>query len=283
MVTLHDLFRNHGEASAEDQRGEQRGEPPHFPWHPLLLRCLRVQLCGRGHLLPRDTLPEVGQWQALPPGHQGEGHCCWHQGEELVNTGKSWFLLVALEHNVDLVCLQVDKGTAGLNGTDGETTTQGTFVDWLIGRVSKSTSMTIVRRAASPQVLMGCRSAVPSIRRMVATLPSGGVSLRSQTAAPQLSPLQKTPMCSPDTLASANRWSSTADSANVLKCSASCVVSHVSFSTEWTGAYCGARDPSRWRPRPAALPVRHRKGQFQNVQQSSSCWNWWQQTRPRYV
>lgn len=70
-VTLRDLFRDHGEASAEDQRGEQRGEPPHLPRHSLLLRCLHVQLCGRGHLLPRDALPEVGQWQALPPGHQG--------------------------------------------------------------------------------------------------------------------------------------------------------------------------------------------------------------------
>lgn len=32
-----------------------------------------------------------------------------------------------LELNRGLVGLQVDKGTAGLNGTDGETTTQGTF------------------------------------------------------------------------------------------------------------------------------------------------------------
>lgn len=113
---------------------------------------------------------------------------------------------------------------------------------------------------------MGCRSAVPSIKRMVATSPSGGVSSRSQMAAPQLSPLPRTPMCSPDTPASANRWSSTADSVSVIRWSASCVVSRLSVSTERTGAYCGARDPSRRRPWPAALPVRHRKGRFQNVQ-----------------
>lgn len=46
-----------------------------------------------------------------------------------MNADESRFSVVALEHNVGLVCLQVDKGTAGLNGTDGETTTQGTFLD----------------------------------------------------------------------------------------------------------------------------------------------------------
>lgn len=46
-----------------------------------------------------------------------------------MNADQSWFSLVALEHNAGLLCLQVDKGTAGLNGTDGETTTQGTLLD----------------------------------------------------------------------------------------------------------------------------------------------------------
>ena len=128
--------------------------------------------------------------------------------------------------------------------------------------------------SCSPQVLMGCQSAVPSIKRMAVTLPSGGVSWRSRTAAPQLSPLRRTPMCSPDTLASASRWGATADLVKVTKWSASYVVAHICRSAEWTGANCGARDPSRWRPRPAALPVRHRKGRFGNVQQWSGCWSW---------
>lgn len=38
-----------------------------------------------------------------------------------------FFTPVGLDDDAGLVCLQVDKGTAGLNGTDGETTTQGTF------------------------------------------------------------------------------------------------------------------------------------------------------------
>lgn len=66
-----DLTRNHGEASPENQRGEQRGEPSLLPWHPLLLGFLDVRQRGWGHLLPRDALPEGRQRQALPPSHQG--------------------------------------------------------------------------------------------------------------------------------------------------------------------------------------------------------------------
>lgn len=44
---------------------------------------------------------------------------------------------MALERNKGLVGLQVDKGTAVLNGTDGETTTQGAFLRFT-GRVSGS-------------------------------------------------------------------------------------------------------------------------------------------------
>lgn len=121
---------------------------------------------------------------------------------------------------------------------------------------------------------MGCRSAANSIKRMVATSPSGGVSSRSLMAAPRLSPLRRTPTCSPDTLASVSRWSSAGATAAVPKWTASHLLLHVSISTERTGAYRGARDPSRWRPRSAALPVRHRKGRFQrNVEQSVSCWS----------
>lgn len=113
------------------------------------------------------------------------------------------FSLVALERNKGLVGLQVDKGTAGLNGTNGETTTQGAFSDLLEGFLK--VSVTIVIQATPPQVLMGCRSAAPSIKRMVVTLPSGGACSRSQMAAPRLLPLRRMPTCWPDTLASVNR------------------------------------------------------------------------------
>lgn len=90
IIRLAPLFaRYHGKASAEDQRGEQWGEPPLFPRRPLLLRSLHLHQCGRRHLLPRDALPEVGQWQALPTGHQGEGHRGRHQGEWLDIKDKS--------------------------------------------------------------------------------------------------------------------------------------------------------------------------------------------------
>lgn len=76
------LSRHHGKASPENQRGEQRGEPSLLPWPPFLHRFLHLQLCGWGHLLPRDALPESRQRQALPPSRQGQGDCCRHQGEE---------------------------------------------------------------------------------------------------------------------------------------------------------------------------------------------------------
>lgn len=52
---------------------------------------------------------------------------------------------------------------------------------------------------------MASQSAVPSTRRTVVTLPSGGVCSRSRMAAHQLSALQRTPMSLPDMPVSANR------------------------------------------------------------------------------
>lgn len=134
------------------------------------------------------------------------------------------------------------------------------FCDLLEGFLE--VSLTLVIQAAPPQVSMGCRSAAPSIKRMVVTLPSGGACSRSQIAAPRLLPLRRTPTCWPDTLASVNRWSLHC-SLTVTNWNTESLLMHVSLSTEWTGAYRGAGDPSWWRPRPAALPVRHRKGWFQ--------------------
>lgn len=71
----------------------------------------------------------------------------------------------------------MDKGTAGLNGTNGETTTQGKM------KIFVRKNPTTCSRKNLPglkyyhplQVLMACRSDVPSTRKTAATLLSGGV------------------------------------------------------------------------------------------------------------
>lgn len=118
------------------------------------------------------------------------------------------------------------------------------------------------------QVLMACRSDVPSTRKTAATLLSGGVCWRSLMAARQLSPLQKTPMSSPDMPVSANRCVWLFSLLWWFECHHYIICLDAS-PPERSGAHRGARDPAWWWPRPAEVPVCDGKGLFKIIVFSS--------------
>ena len=189
--------------------------------------------------------------------------------------------------DVLILFLQVDKGTAGLNGTDGETTTQGNIdqiwtimnnLDWpvLLFKVMWKTILHRHPLYVNPPIFSNWvfPTGLDGLSERCAQYKKDGCDFAKWRCVLKISDGCPSALAIAENANVLARYASICQQVCVCVCmeeeelillSVICLWrTHpnvtVCTPSEWPGAHCGARDSARRRPWPEALPVCLRKG-----------------------